>query len=97
MREAYRRRRDIALEVLRAHDLYRYTPGGAIYPMIDIAASGRDSREFAVRLLEEKRGAVAPGKTFGKMCADHVRISIAAEDDHIRRGVAAICELVKGK
>ena len=97
MREAYRRRRDIALEVLRAHDLYCYTPGGAIYLMIDIAASGMDSRDFAVRLLEEKRVAVAPGKTFGKMCADHVRISIAAEDDHIRRGVTAICELVKGK
>ena len=97
MREAYRRRRDIALEVLRAHDLYRYTPGGAIYLMIDIAASGMDSHDFAVRLLEEKRVAVAPGKTFGKMCADHVRISIAAEDDHIRRGVTAICELVKGK
>ena len=97
MREAYRRRREIALEVLRAHDLYRYTPGGAIYLMIDVAASGMDSRDFAVRLLEEKRVAVAPGKTFGKMCADHVRISIAAEDDHIRRGVTAICELVKGK
>ena len=97
MREAYRRRRDIALEVLRAHDLYRYTPGGAIYLMIDIAASDMDSHDFAVRLLEEKRVAVAPGKTFGKMCADHVRISIAAEDDHIRRGVTAICELVKGK
>ena len=97
MREAYRRRRDIALEVLRAPDLYRYTPGGAIYLMIDIAAAGMDSRDFAVRLLEEKRVAVAPGKTFGKMCADHVRISIAAEDDHIRRGVTAICELVKGK
>ena len=97
MREAYRRRRDIALEVLRAHDLYHYTPGGAIYLMIDIAASGMDSHDFAVRLLEEKRVAVAPGKTFGKMCADHVRISIAAEDAHIRRGVTAICELVKGK
>ena len=97
MREAYRRRRDIALEILRAHDLYRYTPGGAIYLMIDITTSGMDSRDFAVKLLEEKRVAVAPGKTFGKMCADHVRISIAAEDDHIRRGVTAICELVKGK
>ena len=97
MREAYRRRRDIALAVLRAHDLYHYTPGGAIYLMIDIAASGMDSRDFAVRLLEEKRVAVAPRKTFGKMCADPVRISIAAEDDHIRRGLTAICELVKGK
>ena len=95
MREAYHRRRDIAVEVLRAYDLYRYTPGGAIYLMIDISASGMDSHDFAMKLLNEKRVAVAPGKTFGKMCEDHIRISIAASDEHIRRGVTAICELVR--
>lgn len=95
MREAYRRRRDIALDVLRAYDLYHYTPGGAIYLMIDISASGIDSHAFAIKLLEERRVAVAPGQTFGKMCANHIRISIAAADDHIRRGVTAICELVR--
>ena len=93
---AYHRRRDIALEVLRAHDLYHYTPGGAIYLMIDISASGMDSRDFVVKLLKEKGVAVAPGKTFGQMCQDHVRISIAAPEEHIRRGVTAICELVRG-
>ena len=95
MREAYRRRRDIAIEVLREYDLYHYTPGGAIYLMIDISASSMDSHDFALKLLNEKRVAVAPGKTFGKMCKDHVRISIAATDEHIRRGVTAICELVR--
>ena len=95
MREAYHRRRDIAVEVLRAYDLYRYTPGGAIYLMIDISASGMDSHDFAMKLLNKKRVAVAPGKTFGKMCEDHIRISIAASDEHIRRGVTAICELVR--
>jgi aspartate aminotransferase/aminotransferase len=96
MCDAYHRRRDIALEVLRAHDLYHYTPGGAIYLMIDISASGMDSRDFVVKLLKEKGVAVAPGKTFGQMCQDHVRISIAAPEEHIRRGVTAICELVRG-
>ncbi len=95
MREAYHRRRDIAVEVLRAYDLYRYTPGGAIYLMIDISASGMDSQDFAMKLLNKMRVAVAPGKTFGKMCEDHIRISIAASDEHIRRGVTAICELVR--
>ena len=95
MREAYHRRRDIALTVLREYDLYRYTPGGAIYLMIDISAAGMDSRDFAVKLLEEKRVAVAPGKTFGQMCRNHVRISIAASEEDIRSGVTAICELVQ--
>ena len=95
MCRAYARRRDIALDVLREYDLYRYTPGGAIYLMIDISAAGMDSGEFAVRLLKEKRVAVAPGSTFGQMCRDHVRISIAASEEHIRRGVTTICEFAQ--
>ena len=95
MCRAYARRRDIALDVLREYDLYRYTPGGAIYLMIDISAAGMDSGEFAVRLLKEKRVAVAPGSTFGQMCCDHVRISIAASEEHIRRGVTTICEFAQ--
>ena len=95
MRDAYHRRLDVALEVLREYDLYRYSPGGAIYLLIDISASGLSSREFSVRLLQEKRVAVAPGSTFGKMCADHVRISIASSEDNIRSGVTAICQMVR--
>jgi aspartate aminotransferase/aminotransferase len=97
MRDAYRRRRDAALEVLRQYDLYRYTPGGAFYLLIDISASGMDSRDFAIGLLRKKRVAVAPGRTFGKMCASHVRICIAASEEHIRRGVQAICQMVRDK
>ncbi len=95
MRQAYHRRRDIAVEVLREYDLYRYSPGGAIYLLIDISASGLNSREFSVRLLEEKRVAVAPGSTFGHTCADHIRISIASSEDNLRRGIGAICEMVR--
>ncbi|MFT5090561.1 MAG: aspartate/methionine/tyrosine aminotransferase, partial [Planctomycetota bacterium] len=76
-------------------DLYRYSPGGAIYLLIDISASGLGSSDFSMRLLKEKRVAVAPGSTFGNMCADHVRISIASSDDNIRSGVSAICQLVR--
>ena len=97
MRDAYHRRRDIALEVLRGHGLYRYTPGGAIYLMIDISASGMDSEDFAVELLKKHHVAVAPGKTFGQTCADHVRISIAASDEHIREGVQRICAFIQEK
>jgi aspartate/methionine/tyrosine aminotransferase len=95
MRQAYQRRRDVALEVLRAYDLYQYTPGGAFYLLIDISASGMDARAFTLELIRKKRVAVAPGDTFGKNSARHVRISVASSEDSIREGVTRICEMVR--
>jgi aspartate aminotransferase/aminotransferase len=95
MREAYKSRRDVALEVLRSHGLYRYTPGGAFYLLIDISSTGMDSRDFAIQLLNEKKVAVAPGNTFGKMCSNHVRISIAATEQDVRKGLERICAMIR--
>lgn len=94
MRDAYRRRRDIALEVLRERGLYRYTPGGAFYVMVDISAAAMDSRDFAVELLKEKRVAVAPGSTFGRLSAQAVRVSVASRDEDVQEGVKRICDFI---
>lgn len=95
MRAAYRRRRDIALDVLRERGLYRYTPGGAFYVLVDISAAEMSSRDFAVRLLEEKRVAVAPGSTFGEMSAREVRVSVASSDEDVREGMRRICDFIE--
>ncbi|MBT3341716.1 MAG: pyridoxal phosphate-dependent aminotransferase [Gemmatimonadetes bacterium] len=97
MRDAYQRRRDVALQVLRDHDMYRYTPGGAFYLLIDISASGMESKDFALELIREHKVAVAPGSTFGQMCAGHVRVSIASPDDVVREGIERICTMVKDR
>jgi aspartate/methionine/tyrosine aminotransferase len=97
MRLAYKARRDAALEVLREHGMYQYTPGGAFYLLIDISASGMDSRDFAVQLIREQRVAVAPGSTFGEVSAGHVRISIASPIDKVREGVHRICRMVEAR
>ncbi|MBX7184256.1 MAG: pyridoxal phosphate-dependent aminotransferase [Vicinamibacteria bacterium] len=94
MRAAYHRRRDIALDVLRARGLYRYTPGGAFYVMVDISDAAMSSREFTLRLLEEKRVAVAPGGTFGAMSERAVRVSVASSDEDVREGVTRICDFI---
>ena len=94
---AYRRRRDIALDVLRQHGLYRYTPGGAFYLLVDISASGMSSLDFCHELIREHKVAVAPGSTFGKVCADHVRISIASPEENVREGLQRLCALVRAK
>jgi aspartate/methionine/tyrosine aminotransferase len=62
MTAAYKRRRDIALEVLRERGLYRYTPGGAFYVMVDVSATGMDSHDVSLALIREKRVAVGSGQ-----------------------------------
>ncbi|HZI89275.1 MAG TPA: aminotransferase class I/II-fold pyridoxal phosphate-dependent enzyme [Candidatus Polarisedimenticolia bacterium] len=64
MRDAYRRRRDLALEILRPAGMADYTPEGAFYIMADTSATGMTGEEFAVALLQQERVAVAPGAGF---------------------------------
>lgn len=64
MREAYRRRRDLAVSTLRAAGLVDYTPEGAFYIMADIASTGLSGDDFAKALLEEEKVAVAPAAGF---------------------------------
>ena len=97
MRAAYKARRDVAVEVLKENDLYRYSPGGAFYLLVDVSATGMDSRDFALELLKEKKVAVAPGSTFGNVCRDHVRISIASPEEKIREGLGRICAMIREK
>ena len=70
---------------------------GAFYLLIDISASGMASRDFALELISEHKVAVAPGSTFGDMCASHVRVSIASPDEMVREGIERICTMVQQK
>lgn len=60
MRDAYRRRRDVAVSALRAAGLVDYTPQGAFYILADVSSTGLTGDEFGKALLEEERVAVAP-------------------------------------
>ncbi len=64
MRDAYRRRRDLAVSLLEPPGLLDYTPEGAFYVMADISSTGMTGDEFARALLEEERVAVAPASGF---------------------------------
>ncbi|MDQ2682001.1 MAG: aminotransferase class I/II-fold pyridoxal phosphate-dependent enzyme, partial [Chloroflexota bacterium] len=87
MRNAYRNRRDIAVEILEPAGLLPVRPKGAFYAIVDMRSCGIPSRELALTLLREKRVASAPGDTFGKVLADgFVRISLASSDEDVREG-----------
>lgn len=94
MREAYHQRRDLAISLLKDLGRYSYTPHGAFYALIDVTSPNgtrRDGRQFAFDLLRERNVAVAPGSCFGTVATHHVRISLAASEEEIERGVREIC------
>jgi aspartate aminotransferase len=64
MRDAYRRRRDIAASLLREAGLVDYMPEGAFYILADIASTGMTGDAFARALLEEEKVCVAPAAGF---------------------------------
>jgi aspartate aminotransferase len=96
MRETYRRRRDLALSLLKDLGRYLYTPHGAFYILVDVTgADGTQRRgsQFALDLLRERNVTVAPGSSFGAAAEQYVRISLAASDEEIERGIREICDL----
>src|SRR5579872_4687509 len=94
MRDTYKRRRELTVNLLKASRRYVYTPHGAFYPMIDATArdgTPRRGRQFALDLLRQCNVTVAPGSGFGDVASHCVRVSLAASDEEIERGVRAIC------
>ena len=78
----FRRRRDIALNLLEGQNIIRVSkPSGAMYVMLDIRATGLSGSDFAERLLDEERIAVMPGESFGAAAAGHIRVAMTVADD----------------
>ena len=87
MRDAYRRRRDLASERLEAAGLSVSRPRGAFYTMVDSSAAGQNGYDLCRRLVTDHGVATAPGETFGPTGAGLIRLSLAAADDDVRTGV----------
>lgn len=94
MREAYRRRRDVALNVLKECGRHVEPPQGAFYLMVDVSdklAADYTVYQLAFDLLGRRNVAIAPGSAFGAVARKHVRISLAASEFDIERGVRELC------
>lgn len=85
MRDTYRQRRDVVVELLAAASWPVRSPDGAFYLLVPLEA-GVDSRAAAFDLVDHGV-AVAPGTAFGDVAADHVRISLASSEPDLRRGL----------
>jgi aspartate aminotransferase len=95
MRAIYKQRRNLAVNILRSHGRYLYTPHGAFYILVEARRGNgepRSGRELARNLLRERNVTVAPGSGFGSVAEHFVRVSLAGPDEEIERGLRELCE-----
>jgi len=97
MVDAYRRRRDLVVEILKDAELFIAEPTGAFYIMADVSPRGLPSRDFAFALLRDRGVSVAPGTAFGQVAAEAVRISLASSDADLQEGVSRLAAFVLGR
>ena len=95
MREVFAKRRNLMMSLLDQQNILRYVkPQATFYMMVDISKTGMKSEEFAYRLFENAHVAVVPGKTYGKMCDDYVRLAFTMDENIIIKGIHRIVEFV---
>lgn len=90
MRDAYRARRDLCVELVTSAGIEVAVPRGAFYLMVPLAKDV-DSRQAALDLVDHGVS-VAPGTAFGVAARDHVRISLASEEPDLREGIRRLTD-----
>lgn len=88
---AYERRRRIVHEGLNAiAGINCLLPESTFYTFPNISAFGLSSWDFAKYLVKEHKVAVVPGSIFGKSGEGYVRLSFAADEKQLEKGLARI-------
>jgi aspartate aminotransferase len=84
MRDAFRERRDLLLDLFDEHGVDVPHPDGAFYMMPQVAPDGDDG-EWADAAISEAAVATVPGHAFG--APGYVRISYAAAEERLREAI----------
>ncbi len=92
MLAAYRRRREVALDVAASAGVRAVASDGTLYMLLDVSRSGLDDFVFALDLLNSHSVSVAPGSVFGPAGRGWARISLAAEEELIAEGVRRLAK-----
>ena len=83
MRDEYKLRRNYIVEALNSIGLSCHMPRGSFYAFPSIASTGLSSKEFAGRLVKEKKVACIPGNAFGPSGEGFLRCCFATSLDKI--------------
>lgn len=94
---AYLQRRDIALALLEPYGCVPCPPQGAFYLWVDVSnLPFEDSRALALALLEKEKVAVAPGVAFGQQGKHWIRLSLAANEKDVVKGIECLSRYFEG-
>jgi aminotransferase len=92
MRREYERRRNFIVSSLNDMGLDCSMPKGSFYVFPKITSTKLSSRDFSMRLLQEKKVAVVPGPAFGSGGEGHVRCSFATALPQIQIAMERMAE-----
>jgi len=90
MASEYRRRRNFVSQRFQEMGLPCSPPRGAFYAFPRIAGLGLNSRDFALRLLDEEKVAVVPGSAFGACGEGFVRCAYSTSMDNLKEAMVRI-------
>ncbi len=98
MRDIYRRRRDLAVEILEeASDLPLLSPDAGMFLLADVSAHNGDATEWAWDLYRQTGVSVLDAGAFGAPARGWVRISFTISDDQLAEGCRRIVGFTRTK
>ncbi len=95
MKSEYNRRRLLMVRGFKDIGLPCVEPQGAFYIFPSVAGTGLTDEEFALRLLEEEKVAVVPGRAFGPSGEGCIRCSYAASVEKLTTALERMKQFVQ--
>ena len=96
MLKSYRKRLGLATEIATNNKIRAVKSAGTIYMLLNVGDYGSTGDvEFALDLLKSHKVSIAPGSVFGPGGAGMVRISLAASESTIEKGIIGIADFLK--
>lgn len=96
--EKLRKRAKLFKEFLIAHpQLKGSNPQGSFFVFLNISSTGLDSNTFSGQLVDKTGVATTPGIAFGKDWDDHIRLSLAVEEDVLKEAFNRIHNFIENK
>jgi LL-diaminopimelate aminotransferase len=95
--ETYRRRRDRAVEVLRALGLRVDPPKASLYVWARLPEGEHSSAGYAARLIDATGVVVTPGVSYGAAGEGYIRLSLTLADDRVEEGLRRLAAFARGE
>lgn len=95
MRDQYLLRRNFIVTALNQMGLACHRPRGSFYAFPCIRSTGLDSKQFALRLLQEEKVACVPGSAFGASGEGYLRCCFATSMERIEEACRRMARMVQ--